>query len=104
MRCWFQILFFAVCGAACAAFAASDWVQHDGYRTRSVSPAGSGKTGFTLMAPAVTSVTFTNELSDELAAQNQIRMNGSGVALGEVVGDGLCDIHFWGLEGPNALY
>src|SRR5436853_6104907 len=86
------------------ATAGADWVQHDGYRVRAVAPAQPGKTGFTLMAPGVTSVTFTNELSDELAAQNQIRMNGSGVALGDVDGDGLWDIYVWGWEGPTALY
>jgi len=45
-----------------------------------------GQAGFTLMDPARTGLNFTNTLSDENAAQNQIRLNGSGVALGDVDG------------------
>ncbi|MBI2926268.1 MAG: CRTAC1 family protein, partial [Verrucomicrobia bacterium] len=35
---------------------------------------------------------------------NQIYHNGSGVAAGDVDGDGLCDLYFGRLEGGNALY
>src|SRR5439155_21080141 len=38
------------------------------------------------------------------AAKNRILENGSGVALGDVDGDGWCDIYFCRLEGPNVLY
>src|SRR5260370_15021280 len=31
-------------------------------------------------------------------------LNGWGVAAGDVDGDGLCDLYFCGLDGPNALY
>src|SRR5260370_30303102 len=31
-------------------------------------------------------------------------LNGSGVAAGDVDGDGLCDLYFCGLDGPNVLY
>lgn len=56
------------------------------------------------MRPEETGVTFTNVLSDARAAENQIRLNGSGVALGDIDGDGWCDIYLCGLEGPNRLY
>lgn len=62
----------------------------------------SGK--FTLLAPERTGVHFTNILSDSEAAQNQIRMNGSGVALGDFDNDGQCDIYLCSLRGPNMLY
>src|SRR5205823_11875870 len=50
-----------------------------------------------------TGITFTNRLSDAAAAANQIRMNGSGVAAGDVDGDGWCDLYFCGLETGNRL-
>ncbi|MDP6794208.1 MAG: FG-GAP-like repeat-containing protein [Verrucomicrobiota bacterium] len=36
--------------------------------------------------------------------QNQVYLNGSGVALGDVNGDGRCDIYMCGLDSPNHLY
>jgi hypothetical protein len=63
-----------------------------------------GKPGFTLLPASQTGVSFTNLLSDAHAAENQIRLNGAGVALGDVDGDGLCDIYLCGLDNRNALY
>lgn len=63
-----------------------------------------GKPGFTLMSPKATGVTFTNRLAQERHLTNQILMNGSGVAAGDVDGDGWCDLYFCGLDGPNKLF
>jgi hypothetical protein len=63
-----------------------------------------GQAGFTLLDPAQTGLDFTNTLSEENASGNQIRLNGSGVALGDVDGDGWCDIFVCSLEGHVALY
>jgi hypothetical protein len=49
-------------------------------------------------------VGFRNHLSDRTVAYNRVYENGSGVALGDVDGDGWCDIYFCQLEGRNALY
>src|SRR5947207_313110 len=75
-----------------------------GYRRIPLSVPASGRTGFTLLDPAQTGINFTNTLSDQNAAQNQIRLNGSGVSLGDIDGDGLCDIFVCSLEGHLALY
>src|SRR3954451_11377573 len=64
----------------------------------------SGKPGFTLLSPAITGITFTNRLAQERHLTNQILLNGSGVAAGDVDGDGRCDLYFCGLDGPNKLY
>ncbi|MDO8624511.1 MAG: FG-GAP-like repeat-containing protein, partial [Candidatus Diapherotrites archaeon] len=63
-----------------------------------------GKTGFTQLPPSLTGITFTNHLSDTLAESNRILENGSGVALGDVDGDGWGDIYLCRLEGSNLLY
>jgi len=67
-----------------------------GRRAQLTVPA-QGKPGFTLVPATETSVHFTNVLSDARAAENQIRLNGAGLALGDVDGDGLCDIYLCGL-------
>lgn len=66
--------------------------------------AGEGKDGFTLLDARTTRVRFANRLTDREAARNQIRLNGSGVALGDIDGDGRLDIYLCRLEGRNALY
>jgi len=76
----------------------------DGLRASILTVPASERPGFTLLAPADTGLAFTNVLSEAKAAENQIRLNGSGVALGDIDGDGLCDIYFCRLEGANALY
>jgi hypothetical protein len=96
---------FLVSGTdATPAAADLEWVQGPGYRSAALPVPKSGLVGFTLLPPMVTGVDFTNTLSDAHAAENQIRLNGSGVALGDVDGDGWCDIFVGALEGRVALY
>ena len=71
---------------------------------RPLTVPASARVGFTLMDPARTGLTFTNVLSDARAAENQIRLNGAGMAAGDVDGDGLADLYFCGLENANVLY
>jgi enediyne biosynthesis protein E4 len=78
------------------------WAQS--HRIISVQPTSAKAVGFTRLEPGATGITFTNRLSDDAAAQNQIRLNGSGVAAGDVDGDGLVDLYFSGLEQHNALF
>lgn len=80
------------------------WIPtDDGRRTKLPTPV-STRAGFRLLNPGETSVTFTNVLSEAKASENQIRLNGSGVALGDVNGDGRPDLYFCGLESSNALF
>lgn len=80
------------------------WAPFQGYRIASVSPQPSTRSGFTTLTPAQTGVVFTNRLSEDRALANQILLNGSGVAIGDLDGDGLSDLYFCGLDSPNALY
>ena len=50
--------------------------------------------GFTRLDPAQTGLRFTNQLSVNAVAQNRMIEDGSGVAAGDVDGDGLCDLYF----------
>jgi len=67
-----------------------------------VSPPG--RPGFTIMRPETTGVSFTNRLALERSLTNHVLLNGSGVALGDVDGDGWCDVFLAGLDGGSALY
>src|SRR5712691_4860626 len=84
--------------------AALNWQSGPGYRWRELPVPAAGKTGFTLLPPQSTGILFTNYLSPERYLTNSMLLNGSGVAAGDVDGDGLCDLYFCGLDGPNALY
>jgi enediyne biosynthesis protein E4 len=97
---WLTLYLAALSGSV----AAPDGKVGDGFREAPLTVPSQGKDGFTLVDPASTGVRFINILSDTAAAENQIRLNGSGVALGDVDGDGWCDIYFCGLENANALY
>src|SRR5205823_2194347 len=89
---------------AVLAGAGLDWQTGPGYRWRQMPVPASGKVGFTLLPPTSTGIRFTNHISPERYLTNSVLLNGSGVAAGDVDGDGLCDLYFCGLEGPNALY
>ena len=90
------------CPALCGAL---DWSAFQGHRTAPLEPRPTpGRSGFTTMSPAQTGVTFTNTLADERSLANQILLNGSGVALGDVNGDGWVDAYFSSLERPGVLY
>lgn len=80
------------------------WPTNAGFRSLPIASLKNGKPGFALLTESLTRIVFTNRLSDAAAAENQIRMGGSGVALGDIDGDGFCDVYLCRLEGDNALY
>src|SRR5687767_5378929 len=86
--------------------AALEWIGIPEGRSCAVRPESSphDAAGFTRLVPSQTGVSFTNQLSEAAAAENQILLNGSGVALGDVDRDGRTDLYFCGLENENRLY
>lgn len=80
------------------------WQAEAQGRHRPLPVPASGHTGFSLVPPATTGLQFTNRLPIERSLTNHILLNGSGVALGDVDGDGRCDVFLGGLGGGSALY
>jgi hypothetical protein len=83
---------------------AAVWETNTGYRFAKLSVPSSLKTGFALLHGAATGISFTNTLNVARKKANANLMNGSGVALGDYDGDGLCDLYLCNLNGTNALY
>lgn len=80
------------------------WQAGDGFRFASLAVPATGQAGFTLLNPIDTGVSSSNRLTDAMVANNRLYEIGSGVALGDVDGDGWVDIYFCRLEGDNVLY
>jgi len=104
VRAVMRVLLPPIIGVLFCGVASAAWQEGTGFRTASLRIPPQGKPGFTLLSEASTGLRFTNHLADKSVAENQIRLIGSGVALGDVDGDGLCDIYLGRLEGENALY
>ena len=83
---------------------ALDWHGTPEVKWAEINLSSSQKAGFTQLKPASTGVSFSNVLSPSRYLTNQIYLNGSGVALGDVDGDGWCDIFFAGLGGRSTFY
>ena len=81
-----------------------EWQEADGHRLAKLTLPGQGRTGFTALPAAALGLQFTNTVSRAALAKRSNLTNGSGVALGDADGDGLCDIYFCRLEGGNELY
>lgn len=95
-------------GALLGAVTLAAWGAEGGeplVRLEPLTVPGADPPGFTLLAPAQTGIFFTNWLPPSRHLTNQILPNGSGVAAGDVDGDGWCDVYFCGLKDTdNRLY
>jgi enediyne biosynthesis protein E4 len=80
------------------------WENLKGVRRARLPVPTEGKTGFEKLDAAKLGVLFTNHVSKTRSILNRNLLNGSGVAAGDIDGDGLCDIYFCGIDVGNALY
>ena len=98
-------LLFAVCiGSLSGRAATLRWETGEGYRLAKLPALASTKSGFRLLPASMTGVDFTNILTEARIMINANLLNGSGVALGDYDGDGLCDVYLCDLNGRNALF
>src|SRR3989454_1421380 len=100
----------SLCGfAGCLIFSRvllcdTEWQDGSGFRSAPLVVPSRGQPGFVPLPSAATGILFTNRLAVERYLTNQIYLNGSGVAAGDVDGDGLVDLYFCGLDNDNVLY
>ena len=81
-----------------------NWEEGDRYRRAPLPGSNGGPDGFAEQPVRLSGITFVNRLRDQTSLTNQIYLNGSGVAAGDIDQDGLCDLYFCGLESGNQLY
>jgi len=81
-----------------------DWQATSGRRMASVTVGSGSPPGFTLLPESLTGIAFTNLLPQWRHLTNQVLLNGSGLAAGDVDGDGWCDLYLCSLGRSNALY
>lgn len=80
------------------------WNEEEGYRWAKLDIGYLGNSGFELHAPSNTNLTFKSSVTPEQVNDNQILLNGTGVATSDIDNDGLTDIYFPQIHGPNKLY
>ena len=97
-----SLVLAAACGGGASRLAG--WHDAQGYRWRELEPAGHRTAGFTRLTAGATGIDFANTVSDSASFRNRHLMHGSGVAIGDIDGDGRPEIYLCRIEGPNALY
>ena len=81
------------------------WEKGQVYKIESLNaPIGTNTTGFTELDPSETGVNAANKIGQKEVMENQHLMHGSGVALGDVNGDGWVDIYIPRIRESNILY
>src|SRR3569832_793058 len=83
---------------------AADWIEGPGFRYRELAVAPSGRTHLTEISSNETGIAFRSDVAEDRGVENSIRLAGTGVAAGDVDGDGRCDLFFCSMGGRSLLY
>ena len=83
---------------------AADREPNAAFRSTPLTVPAGGRAGFTTMPSESTGIRFINLVPESHYGTNQILISCSGVAAGDVDGDGRCDLYFSRINGSNALY
>jgi enediyne biosynthesis protein E4 len=81
-----------------------EWEDHKEYRIARATFKSGSAPGFSTILAASSGISFKNELSNQRSLERRGLLSGSGVAAGDVDGDGRCDLYFCGLDSSNILY
>ena len=100
-----SFLLFAILVSGCNKQENLDWVTENGYKWKEIHKDFSffDEVGFEEVTHN-SGINFTNRITKEQVSTNRVLINGSGTAVGDIDGDGLVDIYFAAIEGPNKLY
>jgi hypothetical protein len=102
---WISLLaVLLLCPAHVFAGNPTPWTPIPAGRAAKLERQGSGPVGFSAVPASNSGIHFTNSISREHTITNQIDLNGSGVALGDVDADGWCDVFLCAIERPSALF
>ncbi|TVQ08160.1 MAG: hypothetical protein EA364_15810 [Balneolaceae bacterium] len=104
IRSIFVYVFLAGLFAGCSRHSELEWIDEGHYRWAEVTPGYFGSDGFRQLKPSKTNIRFNNYLEIDDIAKNRHYLNGSGVAAGDINGNGLVDLYFTGLTETNRLY
>jgi len=92
----------SVLSLACGEAGPGEWVVEGSYRWRDVDPQGKG--GFDRLDAARHGIDFVYDVAEARRYENRIFVEGAGVAIGDVDGDGLADLFFAGFGVPSRLF
>ncbi len=81
-----------------------EWHQQEDYRWAELPNGYFKSTGFESIPSTKSKINFSNDISEIELSENRHYLNGSGVAAGDIDGDGLVDLYFAGLGSSNKLY
>ncbi|MCG8604813.1 FG-GAP-like repeat-containing protein [bacterium] len=98
------VILFGLIGQSCAPDKMNIWQQGEGVKWRDLSVSKSENSGFRQLSATETGITFVNTVTKAQIDSNQVLLNGSGIAVGDIDGDDLVDLYFCRLNGPNVLY
>ncbi|MEI6739952.1 MAG: FG-GAP-like repeat-containing protein [Gemmatimonadaceae bacterium] len=82
----------------------TSWHTENGVRWRALAVPRRGQAGFTVLGASRTGLTHVNSVDVEHGLANRGLLDGAGVAIGDVNGDGRPDVVLASVEQPAALY